>query len=106
MDAGWRINRTNQARSKSMCGRFRQSTSGRWQISTSGGTRPLWSRDGRELFYLSTDRQCIMHIVVERGATLDRQRAGQGVRRVRHSSSSVPRKNIRRLARRSAVPDA
>ena len=26
--------------------------SGRWTISTGGGTRPLWSRDGRELFYL------------------------------------------------------
>jgi len=25
--------------------------SGRWQISTAGGTRPHWSRDGRELFY-------------------------------------------------------
>jgi serine/threonine-protein kinase len=24
---------------------------GRWQVSTNGGTRPLWSRDGRELFY-------------------------------------------------------
>ena len=24
---------------------------GRWQVSTGGGTRPLWSRDGRELFY-------------------------------------------------------
>jgi serine/threonine-protein kinase len=30
---------------------------GRWQISTGGGTRPLWSRDGRELFYLDADRQ-------------------------------------------------
>src|SRR5262249_7466957 len=25
---------------------------GPWQISTAGGTRPVWSRDGRELFYL------------------------------------------------------
>jgi serine/threonine-protein kinase len=25
--------------------------SGRWQISTSGGTRPLWAHNGRELFY-------------------------------------------------------
>ena len=25
---------------------------GRWQISTGGGTRPLWARSGRELFYL------------------------------------------------------
>ena len=28
---------------------------GRKQISTSGGTRPAWSRDGRELFYLDKD---------------------------------------------------
>ena len=27
---------------------------GRWQVSTSGGTRPLWARDSRELFYLQT----------------------------------------------------
>ena len=26
---------------------------GRWQISTGGGRTPLWSRNGRELFYLS-----------------------------------------------------
>ena len=25
---------------------------GRWQVSTSGGTRPAWARDGHELFYL------------------------------------------------------
>ena len=30
---------------------------GRWQVSTSGATRPLWSRDGRELFYLDADRR-------------------------------------------------
>jgi eukaryotic-like serine/threonine-protein kinase len=24
---------------------------GRWQISTNGGTRPVWARNGRELFY-------------------------------------------------------
>jgi serine/threonine-protein kinase len=26
---------------------------GRWPVSTNGGTRPLWSRDGRELFYVA-----------------------------------------------------
>ena len=26
--------------------------SGRWPVSTGGGTRPLWSRDGKEIFYL------------------------------------------------------
>jgi serine/threonine-protein kinase len=31
---------------------FPRVDSGRWQISTGGGTRPVWSRNGRELFYL------------------------------------------------------
>ncbi len=26
---------------------------GKWQISTSGGTDPMWRRDGKELFYLT-----------------------------------------------------
>ncbi|MGH9237012.1 MAG: protein kinase domain-containing protein [Vicinamibacterales bacterium] len=30
---------------------FPNVNSGRWQVSADGGTRPLWSRDGRELFY-------------------------------------------------------
>ena len=28
---------------------------GRWQVSTSGGTQPVWAPDGRELFYRSGD---------------------------------------------------
>jgi Tol biopolymer transport system component len=27
----------------------------RWQVSTAGGTRPLWARNGRELFYLAVN---------------------------------------------------
>jgi serine/threonine-protein kinase len=30
---------------------------GKWQISTGGGSRPLWSRDGRELLFLTPDSQ-------------------------------------------------
>ncbi|MGH9316439.1 MAG: protein kinase domain-containing protein [Thermoanaerobaculia bacterium] len=29
---------------------------GRWQISYSGGAEPVWSRDGRELFYRSAEK--------------------------------------------------
>jgi len=29
---------------------------GRWPISTDGGSRPLWARNGRELFYRNGDR--------------------------------------------------
>ena len=28
---------------------------GRWQVSASGGTEPVWARSGRELFYLALD---------------------------------------------------
>ena len=31
---------------------FPQVDSDRWQVSTRGGTRPAWSRNGRELFYI------------------------------------------------------
>ena len=37
---------------------------GRWQISTRGGRLPLWSPDGRELFYLAPDRR-LMAVPVE-----------------------------------------
>ncbi len=39
---------------------------GRWQISTTGGTRPLWGPDGRELFYLTEAR--VMGVTVETAA--------------------------------------
>jgi serine/threonine-protein kinase len=32
---------------------FPNATSSKWQISTDGGTEPVWSRDGSELFYRS-----------------------------------------------------
>lgn len=29
----------------------------KWQISTSGGIFPVWNRDGKELFYIASDRR-------------------------------------------------
>ncbi len=40
---------------------------GRWQVSTSGGDSPLWSPDGRELFYRSGD--AVMAAPVRAGPT-------------------------------------
>ncbi len=39
---------------------------GRWQMSTTGGRRPLWGPDGRELFYLT--EAGVMGVAVETGA--------------------------------------
>jgi len=35
---------------------------GRWQVSTDGGDQPLWSRDGRELFYRNGDAMMVVPV--------------------------------------------
>jgi len=40
--------------------------SGHWQVSTGGGTRPLWARSGQELVYVSPTG-ALMQVGVERG---------------------------------------
>ena len=42
---------------------------GRSQVSTSGGTQPLWSRDGRALFYRT--RAGVMEVPVDTGDTFE-----------------------------------
>jgi serine/threonine-protein kinase len=42
---------------------FPEVASARWQVSVGGGREPLWSRDGRELFY-RTDRGELMAVAV------------------------------------------
>jgi len=43
---------------------FPEIDKGKWQVSTDGGMSPLWSPDGRELFYLTEDNS-VMAAVVE-----------------------------------------
>ena len=38
----------------------------KWQVSTAGGYEPRWRGDGRELYYLSADRE-LMAVSVEPG---------------------------------------
>jgi serine/threonine-protein kinase len=35
---------------------------GKWKISTDGGTEPVWSRDGRELFYRNNDKMMVVSV--------------------------------------------
>jgi len=43
-------------------------SSGKWKISTAGGTEPRWRRDGKELFYLAADRK-LMSVSVQAAST-------------------------------------
>ena len=49
--------------------RYRELTN-RQKISTGGGHLPLWSRDGRELFFSSLDSRQILAVPVQSGTTL------------------------------------
>jgi Tol biopolymer transport system component len=42
---------------------------GQWQVSTDGGTEPIWSADGREIFYLESGGN-IVSVSVDVGSTL------------------------------------
>ncbi len=44
---------------------------GKFQVSTTGGGRPRWRRDGKELYYLSTDRKMMAVDVKATAATFE-----------------------------------
>lgn len=46
------------------------SGAGRWQVSTTGGTRPNWRKDGKELFFFSPDGQVMAVDVAQSGESL------------------------------------
>ena len=48
---------------------------GRWLVSTHGGSRPLWARSGRELFYLTPDGSHIEAVPITPGSAFTFGRA-------------------------------
>ena len=78
---------------------------GHWQVSTGGGTQPLWARNGQELFYLAPNG-ALMSVRVERGTTWTAGTPttlidGQYYVGVGHQR----RADVRCVARRQAVSD-
>ena len=45
--------------------------SGKWMVSTQGGTQPLWRHDGKEIFYITLDNKLIAADVKEIGTGLE-----------------------------------
>ena len=46
---------------------FPKVDSGHWQVSAAGGTRPLWARNGKELFYVDVKDSVLMSVQVQTG---------------------------------------
>lgn len=49
--------------------------SGKWQISTAGGTQPRWRADGKEFFYVAPDRKLMSVEVKTAGPSFDHSTA-------------------------------
>jgi serine/threonine-protein kinase len=49
---------------------FPSVNTGRWQISSAGGSRPVWARNGRELFFLDESLRLVA-VPVQAGATFN-----------------------------------
>ncbi len=69
-DGRWMAYASNESgRSEVYVRPFPQVNSGRWQVSTGGGIKPVWARSGRELFYLDGSNQLISAPVQTMGGT-------------------------------------
>lgn len=84
---------------------------GRWQISTAGGTLPLWSHDGRELFFVAPDDRVMIVSVSARPSSFaaGKPEPWPGARlqpRVGNSSSYDVAPDGKRLAALLATTDA
>jgi len=55
-DGHWLAYTSNESGRDEIYVRAFPGSGGRWQVSNEGGTEPLWSPDGRELFYRTTDQ--------------------------------------------------
>jgi len=54
---------------------FPKNDGGRWQVSTSGGSHPIWRRDGKELFYLSAAGEVMsVEVAAQAGLRLGKPR--------------------------------
>jgi protein kinase-like protein/WD40 repeat protein len=55
-DGRWLAYESNESGQRQIYVRpFPNISTGRWQVTGGGGTRPLWAKNGRELFYMTTD---------------------------------------------------
>jgi len=46
-------------------------TEGKWQVSTGGGSAPLWSKDGKEIYYVGPDKQLMVVDVKTSGTSIE-----------------------------------
>ena len=66
-DGHWPAYQSNESGQFESGSRHSECDTGKWQVSTSGGTQPLWARNGQELFYESMG--ALMRVSLTSGST-------------------------------------
>jgi serine/threonine protein kinase len=58
-DARWIAYTSDESGKPEVYVRALQGSSGKWQISSGGGSYPRWRRDGKEIFYIAADKTLV-----------------------------------------------
>ena len=69
-DSKWLVYTSNESGQNEVYIQTFPSPGGKSQLSTGGGSRPVWRRDGRELFYIAADGK-LMAVEVKTGSKLE-----------------------------------
>ena len=95
-DAAWLAYQSNESGTDEIYVQpFPDLDHGRWQVSTGGGTRPLWARNGRELFYLGPAGS-LMAVPVQPGPGFTRGNAAVVVERAYFTAPILGRATMSR----------
>ena len=70
-DGKWVAYFSDESGSNEVYVRSVRPTGGELLVSPSGGVRPIWRRDGREIFYLSATGELMAAKVKQKGSTLE-----------------------------------
>jgi Tol biopolymer transport system component len=69
-DGKWIAYTSDESGSPEVYVRTFPASGGKWRVSTNGGAEPQWRRDGKELFYVASDKK-LMAVDVKLGATFE-----------------------------------
>ena len=69
-DGRWLAYTSNESGTFQVYVRAFPGTGGRWQISNGGGSFPVWSHNGRELFFRSTDNRIMVVAYTAKGDSI------------------------------------
>jgi serine/threonine protein kinase len=69
-DGKWMAYQSNESGQNQVYVQAVPASGAKWQVSNAGGQQPRWRRDGRELFFVSSDLE-LMAVPITLGATVD-----------------------------------